>query len=351
MPHSEYGIFRLGNTLLMSRRSVQHPARSSPGFMKPAAILGLALLVVLGFFLFRFLRRTDKPVVAAGDYQRSIMVDGRTRTYLLHLPKGYSPESIYPLVMIFHGGGGSGKKIAGQTGFSDYADGEGFIAVYPDGIKHGWNDGRDSTDAYRAGVDDVKFVRLLVEDLKGEFLIDGKGVYAAGISNGGFFSQRLACEMADVFAAIGTVVASMPTEFAPRCSPAAPIAIAVIQGTEDPFVPITGGEVRHKTLGIGAGGAAASAAATLEFWAEKNLCAASPVREALPVKVSDGTSVEKTVHSSCQDHAAVEYYIVSGMGHGWPPKGGRLPRVNGPASQNIDATAVFWQFFKAHPKS
>ena len=106
-----------------------------------------------------------------GDSQGALVVEGRERSYLLHLPAGFvSAPGVgnrhYPLILVFHGGHGSGEKVAGQTKFSDYADREQFIVVYPDGIEHSWNDGRGTTKAAQLGVDDVRFVRLLIEELK-----------------------------------------------------------------------------------------------------------------------------------------------------------------------------------------
>src|SRR3990167_1552437 len=135
----------------------------------------------------------------SGDYKESMTVDGRERTYLLHIPAGFDAAKKYPLVLGFHGGNGTGEKFARQTGFKEKADAEGFIAVFPDGIENNWNDGRGTTDAEKQGVDDIKFLRSLVGRLQEKLPIDAKRIYATGVSNGGIFSHRLACDMADVF--------------------------------------------------------------------------------------------------------------------------------------------------------
>mgnify|MGYP001571063344 CR=1 FL=1 len=284
-----------------------------------------------------------------GDYREALVADGRERSYLLHIPVGFDTAKLYPLLLGFHGGAGSGEKFAGQTGLSDYADREGFIAVFPDGIEHNWNDGRDTTDAYKAGVDDVKFVRLLIESLKSKLPIDASRIYATGVSNGGIFSERLACELADVFAAIGPVVGPIATNLAPRCNPARPISVVGIQGAADPGIPIGGGE-QGGFGGLGAGGFVESAESTMQLWASKNGCGVPPTITKLPPKVNDGTSVTHYEYPRCREGVAVEYYIVEGMGHGWPPKRPQAPRLAGPTSQNINATDTIWEFFKAHPK-
>lgn len=319
-------------------------------------VFAAAALILGGLRAARRSRDTQKPpplsaanTYAAGDYRESLVIDDRTRTYRFRIPRGYSASNQYPLVAVFHGGAGSGEKIAGQTGFVDKADTEGFIAVFPDGIQHNWNDGRDTTDAYKQGVDDIKFIRTLIGTLQAKLSIDEKRIYAAGVSNGGIFSERLGCEMADVFAAIGPVVGPIATKLAPRCSPAAPISVVGIQGTADPGIPIGGGE-QGGLGGLGDGGFVESADATMRLWTQKNGCPATPAISDLPPKVSDGTSVKKYTYTPCRNGAEVHYYIVKGMGHGWPPKRPQAPRLAGPTSQNINATDIIWEFFKAHPK-
>jgi len=285
----------------------------------------------------------------SGDYKESITVDGRVRTYLLHIPANYEPSKLYSLVAVFHGGGGSGEKIASQTGFAAKADKEGFITAFPDGIAHNWNDGRDTTDAFKQGVDDVKFVRMLIENIKGKLPIDSNKIYATGVSNGGIFSHRLGCEMSDVFAAVGPVVGPIATNLVPWCNPAEPVSVVGIQGTADPGIPIQGGE-QGGFGGLGDGGFVESADATMRLWAQKNGCGEKPQVTDMPPKVNDGTRVKRYAYDTCRSGAAVYYYIVEGMGHGWPPKRPQAPRLAGPTSQNINATDVIWEFFKAHSK-
>ena len=317
-------------------------------------VLAGAILLLGGLRLARRSRDTQKPppvatAYVAGDYHESLMIDGRTRTYHFRVPKGYSASNRYPLAVLFHGGGGEGQKIAGQTGFADKADAEGFIAVFPDGIRHNWNDGRDTTDAYKQGVDDIKFVRAMIEALEAKLSMDRTRIYAAGVSNGGIFSERLGCEMADVFAAIGPVVGPIATKLAPRCNPAAPVSVVGIQGSADPGIPINGGE-QGGFGGLGDGGFVESAIATMTLWAGKNGCPAVPAIADLPPKVSAGTRVKKYTYAPCRSGTEVNYYIVEGRGHGGPPKRPQAPRLAGPTSQNINATEVIWEFFKAHPK-
>ncbi|MDP3770144.1 MAG: PHB depolymerase family esterase [Candidatus Sungbacteria bacterium] len=336
---------------------------------KMTIVLLLVIMLIVGFAAVRrikhrrFLRQTPSAYVSfsplpspgtaykSGNYQESITVDGRTRTYIFRVPTTYSPEKIYPLVLVFHGGAGEGIKIASQTDFPEKADKEDFIAVFPDGIEHSWNDGRDATKAYKQGADDVAFVRLLITNLTEKLSVDQKRIYATGVSNGAIFSHRLGCEMADVFAAIAPDVGSLAANLESRCIPLLPISIVVIQGTEDPFININGGEVKNKYYPrLGDGGVILSAEKAMRFWAEKNGCEGEPTVTHIPPTVNDGTRVIKKQFNQCRNNTEVTYYIVEGMGHTWPPHEPQVPAVSGASTKNINATDVFWEFFKAHSK-
>lgn len=286
----------------------------------------------------------QRPSYGPGNYDESIVTaDGLARTYLLHLPSGFSAEQAYPLVFVFHGGYGTGALMQRVTQFDAKADTKGFIVVYPDGIDHSWNDGRGTANP---DIDDVGFIRQLIASLEARLPVNAKRIYATGASNGGMFAERLGCDLADVIAAIGPDVGPMPTNLLPQCKPARPIAVVGIQGAADPLVPIGGGVVKSlRLIGLGKGGEIESAATTMNFWATADGCDPRPRLVHEPPAVSDGTSVDKYTYSGCQSGTSVDYYIVQGMGHSWPPRRGQLQRISGPTSQNINATDAMWDFF------
>src|SRR3954453_21116917 len=187
------------------------------------------------------------PVVArrAGTTAHSITVDGRERAYTLHLPPAVATGTALPLVLVFHGGGGEGKQMPALTGMNAIADREGFVTAYPDGIDRNWNDGRYSQAiaTQRFNLDDVGFVSMLIDELAATLPIGRSRVFATGISNGGMFSQRLGCELADKGAAIAPVAGSLPGVLAPGCAPSRPMPVLMIHGDTDPLVPWNGGPV------------------------------------------------------------------------------------------------------------
>jgi polyhydroxybutyrate depolymerase len=293
---------------------------------------------------------------APGSHKESmITADGRARSYVIHIPAGYTASRTYPLLLAFHGGYGSGAEMETFTGFDAKADAQGFIAVYPDSVSSHWNDGRGNTPAELEGVNDVSFIQQLIANLESQLPIDTTRIYATGISNGGMFTQLLGCELSNVLAAIGTDVGPIAAKVARQCHPGT-IAVVGIQGAADPLVPIGGGVVKSSRL-LGSGGTVQSAAATMGLWAKVDRCERAPAAISVPPTVGDGTSVVEYTYAGCTAGADVVYYVVQGMGHVWPPKagtGGALSfitrLITGPTSGNINATDVMWDFFSRHAR-
>ncbi len=306
-----------------------------------------------------------KPVVsallaiatAASAGSVSIRFQDRDRRYLLHASAATATSSRVPLVLVFHGGSDTPENMEEISGFSRLADREGFIVAYPEGIEKNWADGRGSTPPDKMGVDDVGFARAIVEDIARRYPVDPRRIYAAGPSNGGIFSLRLACDAADLFAAIGPVIAGMASAYAPRCHPAAAISVVGISSVADPMVPFDGGEVGEQNK-FARGGRVDGSRATQELLRQADGCRPDPQVAPMPSRVSDGTTVSRRTYTGCHAGVEVVWYEIDGGGHRWPPHEPARPmmvrfanRELGASSKNIDATSVLWEFFKAHPKT
>lgn len=294
-----------------------------------------------------------------GTVTGRLEVAGDTRTWVLYRPHIVPPPgAVLPLVIALHGGGGTGAGMATFTrdGFNRLADRDGFFVVYPDGKKfflrkRGWNDGRnvDSIPAQQHRVDDVGFIRALIDRLTTDYPIDPKRIYVTGASNGGFMTNRLGCELADRIAAIAPVMGSMGTEFQTTCAPSRPVPALIINGTEDPLVPFRGGEVT--VLGTHRGKALA-VPAVARFWAGHDGCPAEPgQREALPdTDPTDGTRAYRETWGPGRENSEVILITVEGGGHTWPGGTQYLPvRMVGRVSRDFSACEVIWEFFKRHP--
>jgi polyhydroxybutyrate depolymerase len=189
-------------------------------------------------------------------------------------------------------------------------------------------------------VDDVGFVRALIDHLEQQACIDRRRVYAAGMSNGAILSHRLACDAADRIRAIGTVAG---TNMAPSCAPARPVPVMHIHGSDDAFVPVGGG------LGCGPGGVAyTSVADTVSGWSARDGCTGSAF-----TRLVEG-DVTCTRFGACPAGTDVDLCIVAAGGHQWP--GGTPPVVPGIGSclfgyqtQAFSASHALWEFFAAYP--
>jgi len=216
--------------------------------MKKVVSLIVLLIVSLALSSCAF-AQTDKLK------SKTVTVGYRTRTYSIFVPPRLPKPDAAPLVIVFHGGGGNGEGTARLTKFNELADKANFIAVYPNGIGGNWNDGREDTSsaAYKEKVDDLGFVKAMLDDIAKENKIDAKRIYATGISNGAIFSHYIGANLADRFAAIAPVVGGIADPFYKSFKPTEPVSVLMINGTADPLIPFDGGKVtkgdRGKIIG------------------------------------------------------------------------------------------------------
>ncbi len=315
--------------------------------MRVVAVLVLALAI--GTVRLAATTAAEPSASVAG----SIMAGGRERTFRLYVPPTHSGARPVPLFIALHGGGGTGAAMErlAATGLNRIAARDGFIVVYPDGVERHWNDGRGVTDyrAHRENIDDVGFIATLIDHLAQTHGVDRGRVYAAGISNGGLFSQRLARELAPRIAAIGVVAISMSDKIALMRAPARPVPVVLVPGTDDPLVPWAGGDLgfagsRRKV------GTVLSVAETVAAWASLNRCSPPPAVTWEPDRSpQDGTRVRREAYGPCGDGSEVVLYAVEGGGHTWPGGWQYLPeRLVGRTSRDIDANEILWGFFRKH---
>lgn len=302
----------------------------------------LAVVAVAGAFAWKALALADGPAT-----ERTIEVDGRQRKYLVFAPSGAAGK--LPVVLAFHGGTGSARQFERFSKLNLLADREGFLVVYPDGIGGNWNDGRvtDVVQAIREGVDDVKFTRAMVDDIEKNYSIDRSRIYSTGISNGAFFSNRLAAEASDLVAAVAPVVGSMTPEIGANFNPKFPVSVLIIQGEADPLVLMAGGEIG---IGRKKRGKAMAASDVLALYLRRNGNANTPASSTLDADPSDGTTVEVSKYPDGPDGAKTHYYLVKNGGHTWPGSPFNLPEmIVGKASRDFSANETIWEFFKSCP--
>ena len=214
-------------------------------------------------------RACRAPALAPGDSTRMLTVANTNRTYILHVPNTYSGDQPVPLVIDFHGFGGSGQGERNSSSYVAATAGDGAILAFPSGLSDGAGPGFNFGPCCVSGVDDIAFARAMVAQIQASACIDDKRIYAVGFSNGGGMSYKLACDAADLFAAVAPAAFDFTVETVDTCLPSRPISVVAQRGTNDPVVPFNGAFIgvvpSHPMTNLGA-------QATFDKWAELDGC-------------------------------------------------------------------------------
>ncbi|TGL59219.1 hypothetical protein EHQ58_09935 [Leptospira ognonensis] len=265
---------------------------------------------------------------------------GKKRQFYVHVP--FSKDLLnakIPLVVMLHGRFGSGLQVMEQTNLNAYADQEKFMIVYPDGYKRSWADGRGNTPADQENVDDVGFLEKLVERLIREYPVDGKKVFVAGHSNGGFMTQRLLVERSGIFVGGFSVAAHLSMAIVKKYVPSKPVSVGFMLGTGDPLVPYYGGYVRD-------GGEILSATDSFDVWKHWNGCSSKLV-ESHQDNIDDLTTVDFFQYSECKENTITKLIRINEGGHSWPGQDQRIPFVKmGNPTKEVDGAKEMISFFK-----
>lgn len=260
---------------------------------------------------------------------KSLPVGGLTRLYSLHIPTGYRNTQKYPLVLNFHGHGSNSLQQERRTDFSQLANSQGIVVVYPQGaVGPDGHTGWDTGPARNPQTNDLLFVSDLLNHVQAILCIDPARIYATGFSNGGGMTNELACKMADRIAAFAPVSGAYP-QLPGGCSPARPVPILEIHGTSDPVVPYNGSLVKGYP----------PIAQWLQQWTQRNGCKEGPV------VFSNTAGVTGERWSACHDDVTIVHYTIHGLGHAWPIAY-HTPIHTRKYVTTFDATTTIWTFFK-----
>ncbi|MFB4303126.1 alpha/beta hydrolase family esterase [Actinomadura sp. NTSP31] len=256
-----------------------------------------------------------------GDHAIHLVHAGQARVAILRLPDGYDGT---PLPALFHFPGLFETPLFAEFygRMADYAKTRGFIMITPEHYGTGWQGVAGGQPG--ADVDDPGFVSALQDVLVQRFNADPRRLYASGMSNGGFFTSKLACENKR-FAAYAPVSGQLGDQAA--CHPGRTVPVLMIHGDADPIVPYS------------------TATAAAPFWARNNGCAATTTDTDLPdTHPDDGTTVTRHDYDGCPAGAPVILYQIKGGGHNWPGGTPYLGPLLGGTTEDIDANAVIWDF-------
>lgn len=271
------------------------------------------------------------------------------RNFIIHTPTGFTNSTPVPVVLMLHGGGGNMNSAQGFTNLNSVSNANGFLAVYPEGygvVPSGgfsWADGR-GTSADIAGIDDVGFIDNLLDYLIANYSIDTNKIYICGFSNGGFMTQRLACQLNQRFAAMASLGSIMDTTLFANCNPLRAIPMMFVMGTDDPLVPYTGGVMNSNPNPI------LSMETLVNFWKMNNNCLTTNPPINLPdIDPTENSTVTVFNYTNCFCNSNISFYRINGGGHTWP--GIEIPSyevIAGQTNEDIQASLELWNFFNAH---
>lgn len=283
--------------------------------------------------------------------RRTLRVGDHERQYVLHVPKRYDAAQPAPLLLVYHGGGGSARFARLATGWSEQAEREGFLVAYPEGLRphpdqpasflHNpqfWNVGAGGF-VEKMGVDDVAFGSAMLDHITRDFTIDAQRVCATGFSNGASLCFLLGAALGERLALIAPVAGRL---WRKDLRPTRPPPLIYITGDQDPLNPINGGLI---TSPWGRQRVLPPLSESIETWAGWLGCDLGRLVRTTPFP---GVSRARYVGES--PSATVDYYTVAGAGHVWP--GGRpvlAERLVGPSSDRLDATQLIWEALQQPP--
>ena len=252
------------------------------------------------------------------------------REFYIYIPDGIdTTNSQVPLLFSLHGYTSRAIWNLGYTGFQSIAETEKFIVIYPQGTilastgETHWNVGGWTVGST---TDDVDYLSSLIDWAYSEYKIDRNRVYSTGMSNGGFMSYHLACNLSYKIAAVASVTGSMTPQTYNSCSPTHPTAILQIHGTADGVVPYYGNSISRAIPTV------------MDYWEEYNDCEQEIINIIDDVN-GDGDGGYLYSYNQCLSDVNLRLYLMTNMGHEWPTNNGQ---------NDIIAANEIWYFLKQY---
>ncbi len=271
--------------------------------------------------------------------EASFLHNNLERSYILYVPDSYDSNSSTSLVLNLHGYSSNAGQQMIYSNFYTIADTAGFILAHPQGTidDNGfafWNSGLFGESIE---IDDIGFLSNLIDTISSQYNINQDKIYSTGMSNGGFMSYKLACELSDKIAAVASVTGSMNESQINSCFPQQSMPVMQIHGTTDLVVLYEGNEFLE-TLSI---------EDVVSYWVAFNQCDTDPVVTNMPdINILDLSQAEHYLYDNCINSTSVEFYKIINGGHTWP--GALIPLTGNNTNQDINASEKIWEFFQKY---
>ena len=251
---------------------------------------------------------------ASGVAEKQLMSGQKQRTYRLFVPPGYDGRTPISLVLDLHPSGGTSAGQARTSGFEDVAARERFAVASPQAEAGRWN-----VPVQEDRADDLRYINDVIDHVASQVCIDTARIYATGFSGGGRMTSLLGCKLNSRIAAIAPVAS---LRWPAPCSGRS-LAVLTFHGLADPQNTYAG-HIEGRN-----GEWVESVPEALAGWAGHNGCKADVITEDPPGPLSTMR------YEGCRGSTEVRMIRIDGLGHAWP-------------KQEINATAVIWEFFKSH---
>ena len=233
----------------------------------------------------------------------------------MYVPPGDSVRHRLPLVLVYHGAGGTAISMASQTGLLSIAEQQhNMIVAFLQGYDETWNDDAGDPAAEAAGINDVAFTTAVLTRIESSYGVNMRDVVATGISNGAIFTELLGCRAAADLTLIVPVEGQMAPTFSNSCRPRKPISVYEIHATADPAIPYTGGTFS----GSGGPVTVLSAPASAARWATLDGCNAKKRTNS-----RSGDSILTKYVEGCRAGVTVTLQSIQGGAHEFPSNFGR----------------------------
>ncbi|GAB3989297.1 PHB depolymerase family esterase [Actinoallomurus acanthiterrae] len=276
--------------------------------------------------------------MVSDDVAGRLKIGGRERGFTIRLPRAAPDDRRMPLALVLHGNhsDAGGWMMREWTTFDEQADAWGLAVVYPDACDGCWADGRGVTTSDEAGVDDVAFLRAIIDWSAERYGTSPDRVVVAGISGGAFMAHRMAMEASDRVAVLAAVAGGLPAALR-DLQPSHAVSAMLIHGTADKLSPIDGGHSRHRGPDGELRGRMLSLQETAEHWRAVDRCPPGP-GETHTTELSSRTTTDGGVGGT-----QVVAWTVFGGGHTWPGTP-TPPEWDEPATEEFDAAEEICRF-------
>lgn len=280
---------------------------------------------------------------------QKISINGTNRIYDVFLPSSHNNSTELPVILDLHGFSSNANEQREISDFTDLAEENDFIMVWPQALATGPNcllagvSGKYWNANWGIEVEDINFIDNLIDQLAEDYNVDLKRVYVTGLSNGGFMVYSIACALSERVAAVASVAGSMTEDLLnTTCQPARQIPVMHVHGTDDAVIFWDGEESCQDGI--------AAINDVVSFWRTNAGCSDTFMEASYEdIDTSDGSTARMLTYNNCGNK--MKFLIIDNGGHNWPGSEYQINQgfsILRPINNDIVTNKLIWEFFKQH---